>query len=406
MQKYEHARRCLIQALGAASALAVLPRASAAAPPARRKKLIAWGWDTAYPAKIQMNVRKVEALPFDGIVVTHFKARAARGGEAMFEWRAFGRERFERRQLAETIDTLRGIAFERFTDNFLRFNAQPGDIDWFDDFAPVFHNARLWADIARETRMKGWLFDAEDYSGRLFTYSKQKHAGSRSFAVYADQARARGRGLIAAVQEAYPDITILFALAHSYVNRTRNARARLHEIDYGLLPAFISGMIEGAGPRVKLIDGQEQAYGYLTAADYAAGRRAVTEGALALVPDELRGAYRRTMQVGAAVWANYQLAVPVTTSEYWPPHYMKPAERLRLFEQNVYHALQTADEYAWLYSEQMSWWEEGFPRATPPGALDAIRSARAKLASGGAVTNDLDVAVAGAVARMKAATKR
>jgi len=398
-------RRRFLQYAGGASALS-LSRISRAQTKASqlRKKLIAWGWDTAHPAQIQMNVRKIEALPFDGIVLSHFKATTG-GEDAMFEWRAFGRERFERKQLTATIETLRNIDFRRFTDNFLRFNAQPGDVDWFDDFAPILHNAQLWAAVARETRMAGWMFDVEDYKQRLFSYNSQKYAKQKSFAHYAHQARLRGREVMAAIQEGFPNIVILFSLAHSYVNRTANASSILHRIDYGLLPAFINGMIEAAGRMARLIDGQEQAYGYLTPRDYSDGYENVRRGALALVPGELRQKYSQKMEVGVAIWANYQLAIPVTTSIHWPPHYMAPVERLRLFEQNIYHALKSSDEYAWLYSDQMGWWEPGFPSPTPDGAIDAIRAARAKLASNEPIGFNLDSVVANARAKMNAATK-
>lgn len=371
-----------------------------------RKKLIAWGWDTAYPEKIQNNIRKIEELPVDGIVLTHFKA-VKDGQEAMFEWRCFGRETFEREHLAGTIETLRNIGFQRFTDNFLRFNVQPGDVDWFDDFGPILHNARLWAEVAKESGLKGWKFDVEDYQENVFTYAKQKYAADRPFDEYAGQVRLRGKQLMEAIQAAYPEIVLLLSLAHSYVNRTPQAAGRLADMPaYGLLPAFLNGMLEAAGPRVRLVDGQEQAYAYLTADDYFRGYHAGTQQALSLVPPELWEKHRGTMEMGVALWANYQLAVPVTTAKHWPPHYMKPEERLRLFEQNVYYALKTADEYAWLYSEQMGWWESGYPSPTPDGAVEAIRAARAKIAGGEPLGFDMSAEVATARRSMEQALQQ
>jgi hypothetical protein len=384
------------------NALQAEPQRQVEAP---RKKLIAWGWDTAYPAKIQMNVRKIEELPWDGIVLSHFQANKG-GEEAMFEWRCFGQEQFERDDLASTIETLANIEFRRFTDNFLRFNVQPGDVDWFDDFGPILHNARLWAEVARETAMKGWKFDVEDYTETVFTYRKQKYAEHKSFDDYARQARLRGRQLMETVGEAYPDIVILYSLAHSYVNRTPHASRLLPDLPaYGLLPAFLNGMIEAAGPEARLVDGQEQAYGYLTAEDYFRGYHGARQEALALVPPELWEKHRATMDVGMAVWANYQLAVPVTTARHWSPHYMEPADRLRLFEQNVHYALKTSDQYVWLYSEQMGWWEPGYPSPTPEGAIEAIRSARDKIESGEPLGFDMGDLVAAARLKMDQATQ-
>lgn len=387
-----------------AALASALPNSLAASKQRTHKKLIAWGWDTAYPSKIQMNIRTIEALPFDGIVLTHFKARDGRE-EVMFEWRGFGSERFEEHQLAGTIDTLRSIRFRRFTDNFLRFNTQPGGVDWFDDFSSIVQNCALWAKVARDAGMKGWLFDLEDYNERVFTFGKQKYATRRSFDEYAHQVHLRGTQVMHEVQAIYPNITLILSVAHSYVNRSPDAARRLQTLESGLLPAFVNGLIEASGPRVRLIDGQEQAYGHLTAREFAAGYRAIREDALELVPAELREKYRGTMEAGVGMWANYQLAVPVTTSRYWPPHYMTPQQRLRLFEQNVYHALATTDEYAWLYSEQMGWWEHGYPSPTPVGAIAAIRAARAKIENNLPVGLDLDTVVANARSKMAAAVR-
>lgn len=369
------------------------------------KKLIAWGWDTNYPEKIQSHIRKMELMPWDGIVLGYFKADKA-GKEEMFEWHCFGSHRFERADLAGTIETLKSIPFEKFTDNFLRFNVQPGDVDWFDDFSPILHNARLWAEVARETGMKGWKFDVEDYQEKLFTWKKQKYASAKSFEEYAAQIRLRGKQVMEAIQDAYPDITILLSFGASYVARQPHAARRLAELtDYGLQPAFITGLLEGVGPNVKLIDGQEHAYGHLTPEDFYRGYHGVRHEALTLIPVELHEKYRRQMDVGTAMWANFQLSLPITTDKFWPAHYLPEEDRLKLFEQNIYYALKTTDEYFWLYSEQMGWWEDGYPTPTPPGALDAIRRSRAKIEADEPLGFDLSLQVAEARRKMTEATK-
>lgn len=374
-------------------------------PQRHRKKLIAWGWDTNYPEKIEVNIRKMEEMPWDGIVMGYFKAN--HGGEKlMFEWQCFGEKKFERSDLAETIETLKRIKFEKFTDNFLRFNVQPGDVDWFDDFSSILHNARLWAEVARETGMKGWKFDVEDYQEKLFTYKKQKYAETKTFEEYLAQIQLRGKQVMEAIQEGYPDITLLLSFGQSYIARNPHASERLKELpDYGMLPPFINGLVEGAGPEVRLIDGQEHAYGYLTAEDYYRGYHGVRQESLSLVPDELQEKYRRQMDVGVAMWANFQMALPITTAKHWPAHYLAEADRLKVFEQNIYYGLKTTDEYFWLYSEQMGWWEEGYPTATPAGALEAIRRSREKIEKDELLGFDLSAEVADARRKMAEATK-
>lgn len=100
-----------------------------AVPTTRKKKIIAWGGIDWYsPEKVQTNIRKIEELPFDGTVLQGFKA-TQNGQEVMFDWLCFGKDRFEREQLAPTIATLKNIKFQRFTENLLRYNVTPGDVD-------------------------------------------------------------------------------------------------------------------------------------------------------------------------------------------------------------------------------------------------------------------------------------
>jgi hypothetical protein len=49
-----------------------------------------------------------------------------------------------------------------------------------------------------------------------------------------------------------------------------------------------------------------------------------------------------------------------------------------MFEYNVYHSLDSVDEYVWCYSEHMDWWTNNIPE----GAVEAIVSAKNKIAKG------------------------
>lgn len=384
----EATRRSFLKTAGA-SLLAGLPASKSRGsedspnedPQPGRKKLIAWGGIDWYsPEKVQNNIRAIEELPFDGTVLQGFSLNRdnqnAKKPVEMFDWFCFGKRRFDRKQLSSTISVLKDIRFERFTDNLLRFNVTPGDVDWFDDFGSILHNARMWAEVTRETGMKGWLFDIEDYKGTVFNYAKMKHRKKHSFEDYARQARQRGQEFMGAVQDSFPEITLLLVLAHSYVNRTPNAATKLPQLDYGLVPAFLNGMLEKAGPRVRIIDGQEQSYGYLTSEDYFRGYHSARKQALDLVPTDLHNTYRARMDIGTAVYVNY--ALQLKGAAVGPHRFLTQEDLLQQFEHNIYYALKTADEYVWCYGERIGWWEKGYPVALPDGALAAIRSARAK----------------------------
>lgn len=371
--------------------------------PAKPKKLIAWGGIDWYsPETVQINIRKIEELPFDGTVLQGFKSNS--DPKVMFDWLCFGQQKLEREQFTDIIATIKNTDFQRFTNNLLRVNVTPGDADWFDDFGPILHNAAWWAQVTKEVGCPGWAFDIEDYKGTVFNYAKMKYKDTKSFEEYAEQVRKRGREYMSAVQEANPEIVLLAMLGHSYVNRTPQARDKLPELEYGLMPAFLDGMIEVVERPARIIDGHEQSYGYFTDEDFSAGLKSTRKGALALVPPELHEKYQAHMEVGMAIYVNYTLHLEGVARG--PSEYLTPEERLQLFEHNIYYALDTTDEYAWCYGERIGWWEEGHPVALPKGALEAIRSARAKFDAGVPLGFDMTERIAQAKATMEAERKK
>jgi len=350
-----------------------------------RKKVIAWGGIDWYsPETVRANIREIEKLPFDGMILQGFaSSRVDESGEpVMFDWECFGSQRFKREELAGTIETLKQIDFQQFTDNFLRYNVTPGNVDWFDDFDNILHNAAMFAAATKEVGAKGWMFDVEDYKGTVFNYQKMQHRDEHTFDEYVAQAQLRGRQFMEAVQAANPDIVLLLCLAHSYVNRTPGASGKLAEAGYGLLPAFLNGLLEAAGPQVRIIDGHEQGYGYLTSEEFFRGYHATCRQSLALVPPKLHQTYNHKMEMGMAVYANYSLGL-FSYPGHWPTHYLSTRQRVQVFEQNVYSALQVTDDYLWVYNEHIGWWQEaGYAYRPLPGSLEAIRSARDKVRRG------------------------
>ena len=66
--------------------------------------------------------------PFDGVmfkVETKDDQGTSRSTEALWDARPWKRE-----WLQDALADLKSCRFTRFTDNFLRFNATPGDLDW------------------------------------------------------------------------------------------------------------------------------------------------------------------------------------------------------------------------------------------------------------------------------------
>ncbi len=337
-------------------------------------KLIEWGFDEPGPAFMRAHLAEMERSPFDGVVY-HLDCVLPKGERYLgqFHWQAWGTRVFHAEEFDSALVDLKATRFRRLRSNFLRFNTTPGNVDWFDDHAPILNNARLAARIAREAGSVGLMFDIEQYQGRLFDYRRQRDAQRKSFAVYAAQARKRGREVMQAFQSGYPDLTIM--LTYGYCLpwvQTEAHPDRLERTDYGLLPAFLDGMVEAAKGRTRIVDGFELSYGYKHAKQFADGYRMMKEGVLPIVarPDR----YKRYVSAAFGVWVdndwrrlgwdtrrtnrNYFTADALTTS--------------------VREALRRTDEYVWIYTESPRWWSDhGVQLNLPPAYENAIRRARA-----------------------------
>jgi hypothetical protein len=156
----------------------------------QEKKLIEWGWDEPDTKFLLENIAQMEQFPFDGLV---FHANSSKGSS--LTWEMWGSRRFTLDEFKQPIEDLTATRFKRFTDRFLRVNVTPGKGDWFDDqaWATVLSNFGVAAQVAKQGRCKGFMFDVEQYEGKLFDYRQQKHKYSKSFAEYQQKVGHRGK---------------------------------------------------------------------------------------------------------------------------------------------------------------------------------------------------------------------
>ena len=92
---------------------AVVTPLTAQEPPA--KKLIEWGRDESDSRFIRENIRKMEEMPFDGLI---FHIGSSKDGK--FTWEMWGDRRFEIEEFRHAVDDLKMTDFQQFTDRFLR----------------------------------------------------------------------------------------------------------------------------------------------------------------------------------------------------------------------------------------------------------------------------------------------
>lgn len=345
-------------------------------PPALAKKLIAFSGNEPDPAFLRRHLWRMEEHPFDGVVF-QVGAVAPGGRRDSFTWEAFSARAFAEAEVAAALEDLRALPLQRFTHNFLRLNVTPGDVDWFDDFAPIRSNARLAARLARAGRAAGILLDTEPYAAPLFDYRRQRHAGARRWEAYAGQARRRGREVMEALQAGYPGLTLLLTFGHSapWLEMQRGRRP-LAECPLGLLAPWLDGMVEAARGGTRLVDGHEPAYFHdRDPARLAAAYRTMTQDLLPMVADP--AGYRRVVSAGLGLMLDYDPRGRAWDGADGSQNYYTP----EAFEASLRAALEVTDEYVWVYTDIPRWWSaDGRPVHLPPGYTEAVRRARRGLA--------------------------
>lgn len=327
----------------------------------RNFKIIEWGWGTPTPAYVKEHIQDMEKLPFDGLVLDLKGNQGSSGTAELFSWNVWGAKSLRLEEYQESYEALRLIKFQKFTDNFLRFNATPGNIDWFaPGFSVVISNAKLAAQIAKTCNLKGILLDLEHYGQEPFRYNSQPDREKHSFPDYQKQAKKCGREFMQAINAAYPEVTIL--LTYGYF-LAYSSKKPLEQAAYGLLPAFLDGMLEAASPATLIFDGWEFAYGYKKEEEFQKAYEVMHQ--LLYERCEVKDAFKQHYRASFGLWLDKGKKWNGTDIS---KNYFTPQE----FESSLRHALRRTDRYVWIYSEKPNWWTNQVPYPY----IDALRRAR------------------------------
>ena len=343
---------------------------------AEPKKLIEFGWDEPSTSFVREHIAEMERTPFDGVVFDA-EARKPNGQKFRFTWDGWGTNQIEEADMQRAIDDLRSTRFQRFTDNFFRFNTTPATLDWFDDYSTVIHNCRVAAWFAKQGGVKGVLFDIEQYEGQLFDYRKQRDTKTKSWDAYAAKVRERGREVMNAFQEGYPDATIFLTFGYSLPwNQSQQGKRPLAECSYGLLAPFLDGMLDVAKGKTLMVDGNEGAYRFRDTNRFAASYRAMKQDLLPIVHAG-KISYAQHFSLSFGLWMDCDWRKTGWSTNDFSTNFYSPDA----FERSVRTALQTADNYVWVYTEQPRWWSsEGRTVKLPEAYGEAVRRARRGIA--------------------------
>jgi len=339
------------------------------------KKLIEYGWDVPTPAFVKQNIEQMEKQPFDGIVIK------LKGGKKVFL-----HEPYDSKEFNQDLQSLKSTNFTKFTDNFVLMWATPEEgWDWFSDsdWQASEQNIRLFARIARSAGFIGIAFDPEPYGVDPWIYDKLPGAKDKSFEQYWQQVRKRGSQFMQALQQEIPGVKILSLFQLSYLEEfldEPNLQKRMRQMSagsYGLLAAFLNGMLDVAQANTTIVDGNEHSYYYAGKQEFLDAHKLIKERFLTFVDEKNRQKYAKQVQVGNALYIDhlFDLGKPKKSRV---SHYLTLQQRQQWLEHNTYYGLSTSDEYLWCYSEEMNWWENN----VPSGAEEAIRSAQQKIKMG------------------------
>ncbi len=239
--------------------------------------------------------------------------------------------------LQRAVDAYKAHDWKHFKHNFIRldiagiskFKNPDGSkmqLDWFDE--DLFQK-KIYPKIVRFARALKEMgchlvLDNEGYQDNPFDKCRMYAKHEKSFEEFEAMLKKRGREFVEIFERECPNITIL--LTHGNWKLAFPPQ----EDRYGLLPAFLDGMCEGANT-VKLVDGFENGYDFASEESIIKGVYDCTHTAKSY--SKIPALYEQKMQSGYALW--------LRTNCYTNEQFSTLLER----------TLQASDEYVWVYTE-------------------------------------------------------
>lgn len=317
------------------------------------KRLLEVGWNTPFLQEMPEYIDEAQHTPFDGLVLDVAGQRGRRG----LAWSVFSAQPFDEAQFDQIAQNLEGLAWGRLTDNFLRINIYPADLDWFDAFDAVLHNVEAMAHLAYRLGFAGLFLDTEQYPGvTLFDYTQRAYRDRYTHAEYDAQAFRRGQEIMQAINRGFPGATVIYTFGLTTGSQASTSRD-LSTFHYGLLIPFIEGMIDSADEGTWLADGFEQSYTFSDEAQFRSAYRLIKEFTVhSYARNPIR--YGEFVQAGFGLWLDHNACgEPGLRPENCAPGFTPQS-----FQQAVDLALRHSDRYVWIYSQGVNWYTgQGIP---------------------------------------------
>ncbi|BAM03035.1 sugar-binding protein [Phycisphaera mikurensis] len=380
-------------------AVAVAPVPSAWAEP--EKKLIQLGWDGGTPGKMLANLERMKAGPFDGYVFKLPEVDADTEARPLPLQNLFTTEPHPAALFEphlEDMRTLKERGLGNMTHNMVKIWCTGRDgWDWFNDdhWAAAEENWRNLVKLA-SVGDADIMFDPESYYTKIepnyfwvFNHQDNPRADEKTIGEYEEVVRQRGRQFVRALAEVDPDIDILSMYG---LNKTTDAvlnadspaeadAALEAQLYYNLLPAFVAGVLEEAHDGFTFHDGNEMAYYYTSPEEFEHARERMKGPVRRALPPDAQKHFDDHYRAAQAIYASDLFPYDADDGAYraFFRTVMPRDRQAELLAHNVYHALATADEYAWYYNDGAI---DNWTGDVPAGMHEAIRRARGLLEAG------------------------
>jgi len=327
------------------------------------------------PTFVRNNLAYLESLPIDGMTVylrdPHWITNVT--GDV------FAPTPMSYSSIASVLAPIAGLNSRTLNNNFGLMFAGPG-IDAFDEasWAVRVQNMGNFAAALKNAGLKGMFFDNENYLDWAH-YGGRGCSAVHTLKECQDQMRLRGQQVMSAMVSSFPEITLLCMNGSWVSDNTFYDRSGLDNISNAneLSGPFFVGLIENQGNAATVVDGgefyrsrtvadfnaryQDQKYGVASDIGAVADSKTRAAGANGFIPAYLRPLWASKISASAGVFEKASG--------------MDPA----IFQTTLTNALNRVDQYAWLYTEILTFLEPpgAYPTAAPAQWVAAASNARA-----------------------------
>jgi len=328
---------------------------------------------------LRENVEEMKAAPLGGIFV-HVNRNDWAGDpvlrEERFPTRWFTAPAVTISDFSIALGDLAATDMGHFQNNILwTGGTRAFGGDWFDDsyWANVaIPNAVAMAQVYVQGGFKAVWFDNEiggvppDPNGGWLTWKGKPREFENPFPETAEKVRQRGRELMEAFTSVKPDFKLILAFSYGFAeDRLKGAPGSfLSEVEFGLLPAFVDGLLEGCGASGQVIESGEHTYGSMTYTGYNAWRNfdQLSAEKLCGVPGLLSNHYGHA----SAMWPDFE-----NRGTGWDPvnlenNHFSPERMKHAF----HNAMEATDEFVWTWSWMTHWWTNKTPN--PPAVVEYV----------------------------------